>query len=67
MIDLQAPPFGFFVLTAGERPGLWVRVFCLHMALKRTSDELFSERYGHRRVFRLAGWSLSFRRVRRHG
>jgi hypothetical protein len=63
-VIVQLRPIGFIATGTWWRPGLYVRFLRWHLALKRTRDELFSERYGHTPTYRLAGLSLSVRRVR---
>ncbi len=61
---IQLRPIGFIATGTWRRPGLYVRFLRWHFALKRMRDELFSERYGHTPTYRLAGLSLSIRRVK---
>lgn len=60
----QIRPVGFVSIAHRPYRGLYVRFLRWHMALKPTRHELFSERYGFRRTFRMAGLSLSFKRVK---
>lgn len=55
---------GFIAFGTCFHPGVYIRFLRWHFALKRRRDELFSERYGHTPTYRLAGLSLSVRRVR---
>lgn len=55
---------GFIAVGTRLHPGLFVRFLRWHVRLKPTRHELFSERNGLTKTFRLAGLSLSFRRVK---
>jgi hypothetical protein len=60
---VQFRPIGFIATGTQWRPGLYVRFLRWHFSFKRTRDELFSERHGHVLTFRLAGLSLTHRRI----
>jgi hypothetical protein len=48
----------------GPHMGVWL--FTHWVTLSPTADELFSVRYGHRKAFRLFGWTLTGGRIKKH-
>jgi hypothetical protein len=61
---VQLRPIGFVAVHGSPYPFLGIRFWRWHIALKPTRHELFSERYGYTPTRRVAGLSLSIRRVR---
>lgn len=57
------PPVGFVVAERNPYPFFGLRIWRFFMAAKPTRNELFSEREGHTTTLRLAGVSVTFRRV----
>lgn len=64
VLGKRSNPIGFVAVGDRLRPGLFVRFLHWHFRLKPTRDELFSERNGYTKTYRLAGLSFSVRRIK---